>query len=313
MDYGDLFTRAWRIVWNHKFMFLLAFLATLGATGSFGSNNFSYSFDDVPTDFGVPAEEFFVLFWPFVLGLLCLGIFIALALWLLRLTTQAGMISAASRLDLGEKVTLGEAFGAGTSKLGRMLGINIVMYGPFALLVIIFIAVIVAIAATAITGSALGNVDEMAAALSGLGIFLFCILALICIAIPLLVIISIIYPFAQRAAVLEDMGVIDSIRQGWTTVKKNLANVIILVLFFLVLSLVYGTVLFFILLPLSAIAFGPAVISVIMSGVFGLSDFILLSCGGLILALITAGLNSILIAFRSTTITLAYQNFQLKE
>ena len=37
MDYGQLFRRGWEIVWQNKYLFVLGFLAALGAGGNGGS------------------------------------------------------------------------------------------------------------------------------------------------------------------------------------------------------------------------------------------------------------------------------------
>lgn len=313
MDYGDLFTRAWRIVWHNKFMFVLGFLASLGAGGSSRTGNFTTSFDEVPTDIGIQLRTFLALYLPAITALICIGLFIAVALWLLRLTTQAGLISAASQIDNGEKVTFGNSFTAGLSKLGTMLGINVILYGPFFLLGLLMAAVTLGLVATAAVGESIGNIDELVPVITSLGVFLACIGLTFCAMLPLVLLVTIIYPFAQRAAVLDDLGVTDSIRHGWLTVRQNIAGVALLIIIFIVLGLVYGIVVFAITLPLAAIALFPLIISVLVEASFGISEFFLLACGGLIIALIISALNAVLVAFRSAVVTLAYQEFQEKK
>ena len=38
MDYGDLLTRGWNLVWKNKFMWLLGLLAALGASSASGGS-----------------------------------------------------------------------------------------------------------------------------------------------------------------------------------------------------------------------------------------------------------------------------------
>ena len=47
MDYGNILRRSWDVIWNHKFMLVLGFLAALGSgVGSGGGgNNANYSLD----------------------------------------------------------------------------------------------------------------------------------------------------------------------------------------------------------------------------------------------------------------------------
>ena len=60
MDYGKLLTRAWNIIWEHKFLILLGVLVALGGTGG-GSNvnlNLSLPQGDVRGfDFRLPQPE----------------------------------------------------------------------------------------------------------------------------------------------------------------------------------------------------------------------------------------------------------------
>jgi hypothetical protein len=60
MNYGDLLSRAWKIVWNNKYMFLLGFLAAFGSGGNIPFNNFTYTFEgnNIPPDFAFHPETF---------------------------------------------------------------------------------------------------------------------------------------------------------------------------------------------------------------------------------------------------------------
>ncbi len=312
MDYGDLFTRAWRIVWHNKFMFVLGFLAALGSSAG---NNFRYSFDadEIPPGFEPQIELFLERFVPILLGLMCLAILIGVVLWLVRLTAQAGMISAAARLENGEKVTFGEAISAGLGKLGRMVGINLVLYGPFILVVLVLVGFIFLLVGVAIGGQIFESGEGFLEGILGsLAIFVGCLALMFCFLLPIMLVISVIYPFAQRGAVLQDLSVMESIGHGWQVVKSNLVEVIILVLFFLVLGIVFGFAVFLITLPLTFLAFMPVLVDVITSGTFAPGNFILLACGGFVLAVVIALVNAVLVTFRSATVTLAYQQFIAK-
>jgi hypothetical protein len=271
MDYGQLLRDSWQIVWRNKFLLILGFLAALGGSSGVGSSNSNIGFsgDEIPPDFAERADVFLALFAPFLLGLVCLGILVAIVFWLIRLTAQAGLISAAARLEDGEKVSLGEALGAGLGKLGRMIGITLLLYGPFILLGLILAALAVLIAGAAI-GYELSNASEaLEPILASLAIVIACVALLFCILLPLILLVSIFLPFAQRAAVLEDLGVTASIGRAWRVITGNLAEAVILVLL--------------------------------------LVNFFALLCGGIGVALLAAFLNALLTTYRSTVMTLAYR------
>lgn len=309
MDYGDILSRAWRIVWQNKFMLVLGFLAALGGTST---NTFNYRFSsgELPPGFESRIGPFMASFLPIIIGLACLALFIVLFLWLLRLTAQAGLISAAPRLDMGEKVTFGEAISSGIGNLGKFVGINLLLYGPFVILGSVLVGVGVALG-IAILGSSLpGSGEGIFGIVAGsLAIIVVCIGLLFCILLPIWLVLSVIYPFAQRGAVLQELGVIDSIGHGWQIVKSNLGDVILLVIIFLVLGVGFGFVVALVTIPLGLLIITPALVDVVMSDSFAPGNLAILFCGGLLLSLFIAVLNAILVSFRSVSVTLAYQKF----
>ncbi len=147
MDYGDIFRRSWNIIWKNKFMLFLGFLAALGSGGSYngsGGNsgsNFNFGSGDFPEgmpfdpnlieQFGSRMQEFWIAFGVLILGLICVAFIVGIILWLVRLTAQAGMIDAASRLDAGEEVTFGAAISAGWRRLMGMVGLDLVIAAIF--------------------------------------------------------------------------------------------------------------------------------------------------------------------------------------
>jgi hypothetical protein len=288
---------------------ILGFLAALGGSSGVGSSNSNIGFsgDEIPPDFAERADVFLALFAPFLLGLVCLGILVAIVFWLIRLTAQAGLISAAARLEDGEKVSLGEALGAGLGKLGRMIGITLLLYGPFILLGLILAALAVLIAGAAI-GYELSNASEaLEPILASLAIVIACVALLFCILLPLILLVSIFLPFAQRAAVLEDRGVTASIGRAWRVIMGNLAEAVILILLLVAISIGYGFAMLIVMLPLAFLAIGPSMISLIVDGTFGAGNFFALLCGGIGVALLAAFLNALLTTYRSTVMTLAYR------
>lgn len=317
MDYGNLLSRAWRIVWNNKFLFVLGFLAALGGGGGGGGgagSNAQFSFGS--GDFGITRgniddlTRFFARYGSLMLGLACAGVVILVVLWLVRLTAQAGLISAVARIDAGEKLSFGEAFSAGISKLGRMVGINAIMYGPFTLVGFIAAAFALATAGTAILNTlAGGSTRDIEAIVGSLGFLAFCFACLACLMIPLIILVTAIYPFAQRGAVLQDLGVTDSISHGWNIVRQNLGDVILLIVLFVVLSFVFGFVLAIVLIPFAFLALGPAIIDIVSSDIVRAVDVVLIVAGGICLGLLAAAINAFMVAFRSTAVTLAYQEF----
>lgn len=319
MDYGNILRRSWDVIWNHKFMLVLGFLAALGSgvSGSGGGNNSNYTLDGSEFDRIPQVSENLAAALAaagvIIASLLCVLFIVGIVLWLLRLTAQAGMIDAAYRLDAGEKVTFGEAIAAGWQKLGRMVGLNIVLFGIFFLMALIGVLVLVLGAGATAAGASVGEGD-MGGLIAGLGMGLLALICcLMCVFLLVAIVVNVLYPFAQRAVVLEDMGVIASIGRGWRVIKENVGEVIILLLIFLLLGFLVGAVTFAVFLPLAALSFAPTAIRLLSGGAFEAMD-IIVALGGLsCMILFGAAINAIFVAFRSTAFTLAYGEFTSKK
>ena len=317
MDYGNLLNRSWRVVWEHKFMIVLGFLAALGSGLGNNGNNLNYQldgseFDSIPFLQQDPAAILPII-GAWVGGLLCFGVILGIALWLLRLTTEAGMIDAASRLDAGQKVTFGEAMSAGWGKIWSMIGLNLLLFGT---LVLIIIAIVVFFGLTigASIASAASSSSEAGGILAALGAGFAAILCcVICGLVLLVILISVLHTFAQRAIVLENLGVIDGIRRGWNVIRDNLGEVIILLLLFLLLGFLVGAIITAIFIPLGALSFGPSAVRLFSGEALSGLDIFLMVVGGMALLVIVAAIRSFYVAFRSSAFTLAFQDLTDKK
>jgi hypothetical protein len=168
---------------------------------------------------------------------------------------------------------------------------------------------------TAISSAAAGaSQSDIEAIFGGIGVFWVCVGCLACLMVPLILFVSVIYPFAQRGAILRDLGVMDSIRHGWQVVKTNVSDIILLVVLFIVLGFLFGLAAFVVLLPFALVSLAPGLASLVISGgSFDFGNILLLAGGGICIGLVGAAINSIVVAFRSTAVTLAYQEFTSKK
>lgn len=318
MDYGDLLKRSWHIVWNNKFMFVLGFLAALGSGGGSGGGNSGTNFSpsssggdefNLPPEFAANIEQYWAEFAGVLIALVCFFVILGIVFWLVSLVGQTGLISSAARIDAGEEATLGEAFAEGTAKLGKMIGLNLVLYGPFILFGLIAFGVIGALVGPAVFAEMAGtggNIDSVAGAIGG---FTVCFGIIGCLLVPVGILVNIIYPFAQRGLILQEHGVIDSIRHGWKVVREHVGEVVLLIILFLVIGIAFSIVAAIVLIPLALLIFLPTIFTMIDSGTFEVINILFLIGGGICLGLLGAAINSIMVAFRSTTVTLAYQEF----
>lgn len=307
MDYGEIISRAWRITWNNKYLWVLGFLAALTSAGSSG-NSFNQTFSD--SDFVDPNRA--MQLGAALLLITCIFMLIGLMLWLLSVAARGGLVAAVDRLDNGEKMTLGEAFSAGVKYIWRVIGVYLLIYLP----VLLGSALIGIIVAAGFGGTAALSMasDSPESILAGsFGILFLCLCLLFCILIPVFIVLAYIAEFGVRAAIVDDMRVTDSIRQGWRVIKENAGAVILLAVLMFVISLMVGFVVGIITLPLAAIILGPMLFGVFSDGSVNPLSIAWLIGGGLCLGIFSAALTSVVQIWYSAVWTLAYKELTGKK
>lgn len=233
MDYGRLFTRAWTILLENKYLLILGILASLATGGSGSGGNYQMSFEDEASQFfdGPPQT------WQFeawmgaaaaaIVGLICIAFVVFILLWIVAQVSRGGMIAGVDAIEEGRISSLGDAWRAGWSRKWTLIGIALVLFIPVVLLLLLFVGIGLAIFGVTLSGIA-GLRGELVAG----GIFgiVATICAVFCLFIPIMMFFGLWSEFAFRACMLEGAGVWDSFRRGWRVLVDNIGAVIILVL-----------------------------------------------------------------------------------
>jgi hypothetical protein len=250
MDYGQLLSRTWNLIWEFKFLILLGVLVALG-----GGNGTDFNFN-VPGGGGgefTPPEEFewdnFEEEFDFeqdfnvpnfvpalVIPLIILGVLIGIALWVVATIAQGGLIEGVSALDAGLSSDFGTAWSAAWQKGWRLLGISILPAIPaFFMMVVGILSFLSVGAAGALFGEDIGM---------PLGVGLAPVLiGVTCVALPIALILGLLATFAYRACMLDDLGVFASYRRGFNVLTENIGEAVVLFLIQVALSIVIGIVL----------------------------------------------------------------------
>ncbi|MEW5985506.1 MAG: hypothetical protein AB1791_02630 [Chloroflexota bacterium] len=319
MDFGSILKRSWNIVWKHKFLWLLGFLAALGSGpgngGNRGGGPFSYQFDGGEFDFNFPSfGRLLEQYAPILIALACLGLFLGLFLWLLHLVADAGLIRAAADLDRGDPATLSSSLSAGVKVLGRLVGVNLILYLPLLLLFAVLFGVFFLAAGASLLPLLRegGQVDPRTFGAS-MGLIVLCLLPLVCLLLPLALLVGAIQVFARRGVVLQDLGVIASISHGWQVIRRHLGQLLILAVILIVLGAIFTGIVGLIVSPLAIALSVPTIYGLMNEGVMETGRVLLATGGGLCLGLLVALLASVWWAYQSTVVTLAYQELVGKE
>jgi hypothetical protein len=305
MDYGEIISRAWRITWNNKYLWVLGFLAALTSVGSNG-NSFNYSLDQ--GDFADPEQ--LMRLGAMALLVTCILLIVGFMLWLLSVAARGGLVAAVDRLDNGETMTLGEAFGAGTRVIWRVIGIYLLVYLPVILVsALMGVLLAVGIGGTAVMGILSGDPEAILAGGLGatMGLLFLCFCLLLCVMIPALIVLFYLAEFSLRAAIVDDLRVMDSIRQGWRVIRENLGPVILLAVLMFVISLMVGMALGVIMLPFAAILITPMMLTMGTGNSMDPFSLAWLIGGSLCLGIFGAALMSVVQTWVSAVWTLAYK------
>jgi len=251
MDYGRLLSRAWDVIWEHKFLILLGLLVALTSSSSSSSISASSSWDWRGAEgFRVPAHpgpwfgelpregRALALGVPIALVALAIavGVAIGIPLWVLSTLSRGGLIAGVSTIDGGGTSSFGEAFNAGWRKGWRLVGIAAIPAIPGLLLALIGVG-----AATFATGvTRVFRANVVRAPLAGMGGL---VLVLACVLIPIAIALSLLRTFANRACMLEDLGVFEAYSRGLSVLFDNLGSALLLFLIQIAVSVLIGVLL----------------------------------------------------------------------
>ncbi|MCJ7716901.1 MAG: hypothetical protein MUO54_10350 [Anaerolineales bacterium] len=245
MDYGKLFSKAWDIIWKNKFLILLGVLIALSGGGSNGGNPSLFTFSGDETDWqNFPGFDFEYgnPFQNLDLPLIAIGgivvlvlvlLLVSLVFWALGTISRGGLIGAVNEIEQGNSTNFSNAFQAGWQKGWRLIGIGLVPAIPGVVLAVLAIISVVM----------LGGIDvftqgEFHPAV-GVGAFLP-LIVLSCIMLPVMLILSLLRVFANRACMLEDLDVIGSYRRGFEVLGDNLGPAALLFLLQIAISFGLG-------------------------------------------------------------------------
>lgn len=298
MDYGYVLKRAWEIIWKFKILWVFGILASCGQASTSGGGNSGYRFSFQDPFLFPQVNHFFERPDPAIVALLIgLGIFFVLAMIvlviLLGTVGRIGLIRGTVKAEQGaERLTFGELWRDGLKYFWRVFGLNLLVG------VIIFLAIMVLV------------FSGVALSIATLGLFLLCLLPLICLFIPVMWAISVVIEQANVALVVENVGITEAISRGWRVAKDNIGSMIVMSLVLLLgVGLLGGII---IGLPM-LIVLTPAFIGAVNGGTAALRNGMLVSGVLFLLYLpVLLLLSGILRSYTSSAWTLTYMRLTNK-
>ena len=229
MDYGKILTKAWHTIWNNKILWIFGILAGFGASssgsgGSGNQTNFNYQVDsgEMPN---LPPEvqQFFSRFETFfeaqtdgqialyfVLFFLVILV-LSFLFFLVRTYGQVGLVRGVLLAeDKDEKLTWSEVAGEIKPFFWRLVGFHVLLtIAYFVIFAVITVLILLFGVATK-------------------GILLICLIPLICLLVPLSWIITVMIKQAIVAMLVDDLTILDALRQGYEVVRMNVVSYLVM-------------------------------------------------------------------------------------
>ena len=240
MEYGKIVSRSINIVWHNKFLIVVGILAALGS-GSFGGGGGGGGSGGNGSggtgQFSEFGGEIAALAVGLIIALVCVVLFVAIVLWVISTIARGGLIASVDSIESGEKSGFRHSWSAGWHRAWTLLGIGLLPAIPG---MVLFVIGLLALGAY---GGFFALFDEEFATvgLAGLGVTI----ALFgCILVPIMLVLSILRNFAERACMLENLGVIDSYRRGTSVLMANLGEAFVLILLQIAIFIALGILLF---------------------------------------------------------------------
>ncbi len=242
MELGEVLSKAWKIIWKNKVMWIFGILASCSQNsggGGGGGSNSSMNYNLPGNQNGITngngpfsngqfpeLEEFFKNFEKLtdtangampdigiIIGLLCLVLFFSLILVMVGTMGRIGLIRGTVLAEAGhEPLRFGQVWGESTPFFGRAFLLNL-LYGLAATVAVILLII-----------------PLLLLTVGTFGIGLVCLLPLICLLVPVGMALNVLIEQANIALVVEDLGLLDAVKRGWSVCRENLGPVAVVAL-----------------------------------------------------------------------------------
>ena len=325
MDHLKVLKRAWETTWHYPVLWIFGIILTLttgggGGRGGSGGGGEGGGFTP-PGGFSTPElpSEVLGVLIAIGVGLACVTVILIIASVVARYVAETSLIRLVDNYEeTGEQRNVRQGFRLGWSRTAwRLFLINLLIDLPTA---VAFILLFLMAAAPLLLWATKNKVAGALGTVATIGLVFLVILLLIVVS----VVLSLLKHFFRRVCALEEMGVIESIQQGYAVVRQHLKDVGIMWLIMVGLGIAWVLLMIpiTILLLIVALMLGgfPALLAGglanlvlegaapwILAGAVGLPVFIL------VMAVPLLFLNGLAEVFKSSVWTLTYRELRALE
>ena len=262
MDYGEVFSKAGRLIWKHKILWLFGLLASCASGRSTG--NLSYSFN--AGDFSNFQGQLPAPFENFLYGLQQMirqtpGWFFALALtlfcgvgilfWLIGVFGRTGLARGAWLADGGaDRLNFGPLSNDSLHSFWKVALASLLVGLPGFAVGLVFVLI-----------GIFGIIAGFSQRAPGIGVALICLgLPVLCLLVPFFWLLGVWGDLSTVAIVGEELGVINGLKRGWRMLTHRFGSVVLFAVLLFIAQIAFGI--------LVGLMFAPIGIGVILGGFF---------------------------------------------
>ena len=320
MNYGNVISESFNIFWKHKLLWIFGIMAAL-----FGQSDYSFSVnyresvsypagEGFPSDFQSPFEgTIFANFFENPAPYIVAGIFLGLIWWVISnifgWLARGALIGMVDEADSTGSTSLSNGWKTGLGRLLPLFFIALLLALP--MLLIIIPAALWAFRFLYQFKDFFATPDPEQLLEGMLPTFFSafaCLVPLICIGALLGFVLNLLNIIAARSCVLEDLGVVDSIKRGWQVAVGNIGYTLLNGFLLLILKIIFG----FIAAMPALILWIPTARAIIY-GNWSAASITSALMMGLYLIVVVVIIGGILSSFNSTLWTKLYKAFRSKE
>jgi len=241
-NFGEVLTKAWQIIWKHKVLWIFGILASCGQ-GSGGGNSGgggNTGFDTPYRNLSPQASRWVEMITQNIQTYVAITVAVICVIWIITIflstVGKVGLIRGASLADGGEEnLIFGQLFSESMPYFWRVLGLNLILMLP-AFIIAVGAAAFALFAIVGVAAGSSGN--EPLAVLGIIPIMIGCV----CLLIPVMFVLRMIFRQAERAIVLEELAVLPSLSRGWEVFRANLGPIIVMAIILAIIGVVAGLI-----------------------------------------------------------------------
>jgi hypothetical protein len=302
-DFVEVFTRAAKITWKYKVLWIFGILASCGRSSG-GNSNYRSSGNEI-TDNPLTPEMMSqlealgtrIVSWfeqnPWIIFVFIAFVLLSIILQIFfSIVGTAGLARGVVRVENGaESLPFGELFSESLGYFWRLFGAALIIW---LLVIIIFILIMFAMIIPAM--SDLGNNPAVG------GIFILVFISLCCCMFPVSIALNLYNLQVNRSITVEDKGLIDSLSRGWQVFSKNIVILLIIGVVIFIASFIIGVL---IALPL-ILMMVPLIESFIQGNITSWQPFIAVGIFAVCYSPIAWLINGIVMTYIESVWTLTY-------